>query len=64
LKLKAAKKAPGDRSRNKPKPLSGIETARLDESRIKGNAAINLNPYQGLKRGRRGQSRTLYFGPQ
>ena len=38
---------------NQPKPLSGIETQRLQQfDRLKQNhqlIAINLNPYQGLK---------------
>ena len=35
--------------RNKPKPLSGIETESRDGDGDGNGAAINLNPYQGLK---------------
>ena len=36
--------------RNKPKSLSGIETQiEVDSATVAHEAAINLNPYQGLK---------------
>ena len=40
------------RSRNQPKSLSGIETiVPQSKSAYSVSAGINLNPYQGLKRG-------------